>query len=306
MKPKKEMAKSREGKLIVCSKCETVAEEDPYQSILEVDFNKKKIEDNMSASLKAEVARLTADLAKSRGVVQGLQEKEEALKDALEREKKKKREALKTSTLSPADKRPAVLVKKYGELYAQNRLETLDCLDTLTELDEHDDLKNKLLFSVIVLSFRSVSATVETKREQVRRILQLPPSSSSSNSLEPAARELETALTAYLRRATETFDLSKNVEEVCTQIWATLYDYPTLKSCDGLIKYIKECVRTAWALTNQSPAYCIEYETRSYQADLHVRLHSSDTQSDSITTYLWPSLIEGASGPCVQKGVVIT
>ena len=38
---------------------------------------------------------------------------------------------------------------------------------------------------------------------------------------------------------------------MCTQIWATLYDYPGLKSCDGLIKYIKECVRTAWGLTNQ-------------------------------------------------------
>ena len=41
------------------------------------------------------------------------------------------------------------------------------------------------------------------------------------------------------------------MQEVCTQIWATLYDYPGLKSCDGLIKYIKECVRTAWGLTNQ-------------------------------------------------------
>ena len=41
------------------------------------------------------------------------------------------------------------------------------------------------------------------------------------------------------------------LQEVCSQIWATLYDYPGLKTCDGLIKYIKECVRTAWGLTNQ-------------------------------------------------------
>ena len=33
-----------------------------------------------------------------------------------------------------------------------SRLETLDSLDRLTELDQHDDLKNKLLFSVIVVS----------------------------------------------------------------------------------------------------------------------------------------------------------
>ena len=64
------------------------------------------------------------------------------------------------------------------------------------------------------LSFRSVQSTVETKRDQVRRILQLPPSSSSSSSETEtsAAREMETAVTAYLRRATDTFDLSKNVE----------------------------------------------------------------------------------------------
>ena len=62
------------------------------------------------------------------------------------------------------------------------------------------------------LSFRSVQSTVETKRDQVRRILQLPPSSSSSDTETSAAREMETAVTAYLRRATDTFDLSKNVE----------------------------------------------------------------------------------------------
>ena len=49
---------------------------------------------------------------------------------------------------------------------------------------------------------------------QVRRILQLPPSSGGQN-VEPAVKELQEALTAYLRRATETFDLSKNVEVDC-------------------------------------------------------------------------------------------
>ena len=33
-----------------------------------------------------------------------------------------------------------------------------------------------------------------------------------SNILEPAVKDLEEAVVAYLRRATETFDLSKNVE----------------------------------------------------------------------------------------------
>ena len=58
-------------------------------------------------------------------------------------------------TLSSYDKRPAALVRKYGELYAQTRLETLESLDKLSELNNHDDLKSKLLFSVIVV--RSLS-----------------------------------------------------------------------------------------------------------------------------------------------------
>ena len=140
----------------------------------------------------------------------------EQLAEVAEKKKKKKSDVeLEPSkpggTLSSYDKRPAALVRKYGELYAQTRLETLESLDKLKELNNHDDLKSKLLFSVIVLSFRSVSGTVETKRDQVRRILQLPPAASNS-SQDGATRELEAAITAYLRRATETFDLSKNVE----------------------------------------------------------------------------------------------
>ena len=38
--------------------------------------------------------------------------------------------------------------------------------------------------------------------------------SEDPSTLEPAVKDLEEAVTAYLRRATETFDLSKNVE-VC-------------------------------------------------------------------------------------------
>lgn len=118
----------------------------------------------------------------------------------------------------------------------------------MPELINSDELKSKLLFSVVVVSvveewlidhyfrewkhsiwllqlaFRSVTSSVETKRDQIRRILQLPPPQPDENSneinrnlmteswMEPAAKELEAAITIYLRRATEKFDLSKNVE----------------------------------------------------------------------------------------------
>ena len=66
----------------------------------------------------------------------------------------------------------ARLVAKYGELYSQARsdlvdflprkhltyeirLDTLDALDELKELSSAEELKNKLLFSVVVVSFVS-------------------------------------------------------------------------------------------------------------------------------------------------------
>jgi len=41
------------------------------------------------------------------------------------------------------------------------------------------------------------------------------------------------------------------LQQVATQLWQTLYDYPCLKECDGLLKYIKSCVSLAWDLSNQ-------------------------------------------------------
>ena len=43
-------------------------------------------------------------------------------------------------------------MRRYGELYSLIRLETLDSLDTLPELVNSEELKNKLLFSVVVVS----------------------------------------------------------------------------------------------------------------------------------------------------------
>ena len=109
--------------------------------------------------LQADVTRLTTELTKARQMCSALKDKEDNLKEQLVAEKKKKKKSegeaepsKSGGTLSSYDKRPAALVRKYGELYAQTRLETLESLDRLTELNNHDDLKSKLLFSVIVVS----------------------------------------------------------------------------------------------------------------------------------------------------------
>ena len=44
------------------------------------------------------------------------------------------------------------LVASYVQLYSQARLDTLDALDNLVELRQAEELKSKLLFSIIVVS----------------------------------------------------------------------------------------------------------------------------------------------------------
>jgi len=114
---------------------------------------------------------------------------------------------------------------------------------------------------------------------------------------------------SFLRSLTYTFISYAiyNTQEVCNQIWATLYDYPSLKHCDGLRNYAKDCVRLAWSMSTQNPPLVIEYETRTFRSDMHVRFHSSDQDSTQVKTYLWPALLEGHSqGSCIHRGVVIT
>jgi hypothetical protein len=99
-----------------------------------------------------EVSRLTGELSRARDALANLE-------TDLERERRKT--TLSGGALSGngggTDVRSAgALVRKYGELYAQTRLDTLESLDRLPELDNLDDLKSKLLFSVIVVSKKKI------------------------------------------------------------------------------------------------------------------------------------------------------
>ena len=76
------------------------------------------------------------------------------------------------------------------------------------------------------------------------------------------------------------------LQEVCSQIWATLYDYPGLKTCDGLIKYIKECVRTAWGLTNQVRQKSLFIELAFWESICHVVIFGSEWSTRSDNLYL--------------------
>jgi hypothetical protein len=217
------------------------------------------------------------------------------------------RSGTKFEDLSLGENRPTSLIRRYGNLYSEVRVDAFDALDELPEMAEFDDLKGKLLFSVVVLAFRSVQQTLHQMETKLRRILYLPkPESRSGSEHDSLVKELEETIALYLRKTVDKYDLRPNVLEVSNQVWNTLYDYPSLKDCGGLRTYIEECVRLAWALGVQSPSYVIDYETRRYNPDMHTRFHTSAPESVHIKSVLWPALMEGTNGPCVHKGVVIT
>lgn len=192
------------------------------------------------------------------------------------------------------------LIRCYGNLYSVARVDAMETLDGLPQLRDAAELKSKILFSVVVLAFRSTFSLVSQKKDHIRRLLLNPAPVTSAHS------DLENSVASFLRKTVDTFDLTHCIEEVSSQLWATLYDYPCLKTCSGLQQYIRDSVRLAWALVNQSPPFVLEYEQRTFKRENHVRFHSSKLDSDVIKTYLWPALLEGPNGPCVHKAVVIT
>uniref|UniRef100_T1JFY1 Mitochondria-eating protein n=1 Tax=Strigamia maritima TaxID=126957 RepID=T1JFY1_STRMM len=258
-------------------------------------------------SLRLEVEGLRCELLKGKQALVQAQEREQKMKDRLAEQAQRMLErGYKFENASLGDRRPSALIRCYGNLYTQARVDTLDALDAIPELRHADELKAKLLFSVVVLAFRSVQSSVREIQETMRRVLQMPQLGSKNPNADPSTQQVEWGISLYLKRTSQVYDVKKNVEDVCSQIWATLYDYPCLKVCHGLVSYIENCVKLAWALTNQIPSFVVEYETRLFRKDLHVRFHASNHESNHIDTYLWPALLEGDNGPCVHKGVVVT
>jgi len=169
-------------------------------------------------------------------------------------------------------------------------------------------VKNENNPTLFQLSFRSVIRSLSVVKQQVCTVLQVPPSSAvgPEDSAMSHVRDFQSALDNYLRRCTDTFNLERNCEEVLNQICSTLFDYPMIRNCSELVKYINNCVSTAWGLSTQVPSYTIEYEEREFRPDMHVKFHSSDSSGTTVRTYIWPALKEGDLGPVVHKAVVIT
>ena len=74
------------------------------------------------------------------------------------------------------------------------------------------------------MSFRAATNTLERLKEQLRRLLQLPqqqqqPGLAGDSNKAAAAREMSRAIDTYMRRASETFDLTKHIVTRRILVW---------------------------------------------------------------------------------------
>lgn len=68
------------------------------------------------------------------------------------------RGASKFEDISLGENRPTQLVKRYGNLYSEARLDAMDALDELPDMADADDLKVKLLLSIVVVRLVSTAS----------------------------------------------------------------------------------------------------------------------------------------------------
>ncbi|CAF4910890.1 unnamed protein product [Rotaria sp. Silwood1] len=261
------------------------------QQITNADYDEKE-------RLKNDLIQLKNELQKSKETIARLQKSEEQMRERLaEQAQRQLEKGGKFEDLNQVS-RPTELIRSYSSLYSQARIDALDALDNIREMSDADDLKSKLLFSVVVLAFRHAQNQAKDIRNKIKQILQLSNDKSSI--------VLEETIEKYLRTTIQKYDVGKITFEVENQLWTTLYDYPKLKSCNELLKYIYSACRTAWGLVNQTPPYYIEFQITKYDKQIHERFHTSDNESETIVEYIWPCLIDGRDRTCVAKGVVIT
>ncbi|CAL4085970.1 unnamed protein product, partial [Meganyctiphanes norvegica] len=128
-----------------------------------------------SVAIRQEVETLRAEITKARQTILDMQEREKKHKENARMNERIVHGNPNKENVNLGERGPSALMRRYSNLYVQARVDTLDALDSLPDLQNSEELKSKLLFSVVVLSFRSASASASELRDEVRRVLQAPP-----------------------------------------------------------------------------------------------------------------------------------
>ncbi|CAB0045036.1 unnamed protein product [Trichogramma brassicae] len=125
----------------------------------------------------------------------------------------------------PADQAIERLRERYAALYSQASQHTLEALDHLEPLKEASELKVKILYSIVVLSWRLAGIVQSSRRIEALRAL------NGENTAIQASAPFE--LEDCIRRQLATVGAQSGAREVAHQVTAqlerTLYDFPCLR-----------------------------------------------------------------------------
>ncbi|XP_031562270.1 uncharacterized protein LOC116298064 [Actinia tenebrosa] len=278
------------------------------------DTNRNPRSRRVSRAVKDELLKIKKTLAEKENELQQAQErikemteKEKEMRDRLaDQAQRQLRKGGKFDDLSEADCRPSTLTDSYDNLYTQTRVEALDDLDNIESFDrleDGNDIKAKLLFSVVVVSYRTVYRSLAERQHRIKRLLDIPDSSSNSSR---HAQSIQEEISVYLRQSASHFNIKSIKREVSAQLWKTLYDFPELQKCKKLQDFIDECVSLAWRMSVQTPPMIIHYETTTLSENMHTRFYTSDKESTKIKYHVWPALIDSKTGHVFYRGVVVT
>ncbi|XP_015126122.1 uncharacterized protein LOC107047800 [Diachasma alloeum] len=206
------------------------------------------------------------------------------------------------------------LTDRYVSLYTHAHLHTLDALDALEPLKNATDLKFKILFSVLVLSWRIADSIQSGRKREASYILSGPVIDNDSHSC-----QLSDDIELCMRRQLATTGFQSGTNDVCLRVMSqlanTLYDYPCIGKCKQLRNYCLASSRLAWAcLAREQPLVLDTGEQRKrfmdieYRREVHTRHPASPSpEGKRIVGVVWPGLRQTSlQGPCLYRAVVLT
>ena len=104
----------------------------------------------------------------------------------------------------------------------------------------------------------------------------------------------------------------KNAKDVTTQIWETLYDFPSLKTCTRFNRFILDCVEVIWdivaGMDGRMPRLKLDYECSGggFDPTRHTRSGDSNLNFSTLKYCVWPGLINCRDNEYVVKAIMCT
>lgn len=176
-----------------------------------------------------------------------------------------------------------------------------------TILGSSRKFRPKMTFSLVSLTterfqlaFRTCKSLRETRLRDTFQALQV-----DGRTL-PAQRLRSDILRLFVATS-DTYPIAEIERQVLSLVCDTLREYKCLEGCAPLRRYVADVAKTAWFLVNHEPPFELDTDFQTptrMQPERQVRHHTSDRNSETVRSYLWPGLIQ--DGQYMHKNVVIT